>query len=211
VHDGGRGPGSGRQHGGPCRHLNCTAATECTGTRHGDIINGSSGADEMSGRAGDDLMKGNGGSDEMEGGLGADKVLGGPSADKSVCGGEQIGASSSFTYPEKSGDIASGGPGGDFAYGGFGQGGVDLVYGNGANDTIIVAQRGFPSSIGKVKVTKEVVDCGTGEDMVYRDRRLDVIADDCEHKRSGYPDMIAAAPERSRVMGGLFAATTSGP
>jgi hypothetical protein len=45
--------------------VNCTAATECPGTRHGDIINGSSGADEMSGRAGDYLMKGNGGSDEM--------------------------------------------------------------------------------------------------------------------------------------------------
>ena len=88
---------------------------------------------------------------------------------------------------------------------------MDLVYGNGANNTIIVAQRGSPSSIGKVKATKEVVDCGTGKDTVYRDRRLDVIADDCEHKRSGYPDMMAAAPERSPVMGGLFEATTSGP
>lgn len=101
MHDGGRGPGSGRQHGGPCRHLNCTAATECTGTRHGDIINGSSGADEMSGRAGDDLMKGNGGSDEMEGGLGADKVLGGPSADKSVWGGEQIGVYLPLPTPKR--------------------------------------------------------------------------------------------------------------
>ena len=45
----------------------------------------------------------------------------------------------------------------------------------------------------------------------YRDRRLDVIADDREHNRSGYPDMMAAAPERSPVMGGLFEATTSGP
>jgi hypothetical protein len=115
-----------------------------------------------------------------------------------------------FTYPEKSGDKTSGGPGADRVYGGFGQGGVDLVFGNGANDTIIVAQRGFPASDGEVKVTREVVDCGTGEDTVYRDKGLDVIANDCEHKRSGFPDMeMAAVQEGSSVQGGLFEAGPS--
>jgi hypothetical protein len=88
---------------------------------------------------------------------------------------------------------------------------VDLVFGNGANDTIIVAQRGFPASDGEVKVTKEVVNCGTGDDTVYRDKGLDLIAKNCEHKRSGFPVMeMAAAQEGSSVGGGLLEAAPSG-
>jgi Ca2+-binding RTX toxin-like protein len=190
--------------------IECTAGTTCTGTRNGDTMNGTPGPDDMHGRAGGDAMRGAGGSDEMEGGLGADKVLGGTGGDDVVWGGEQIGSTAPFTYPEKSSDNTSGGPGPDRVYGGFGQGGVDLVSGNGANDTIIVAQRGFPASDGEVKVTREVVDCGTGEDTVYRDKGLDVIANDCEHKRNGFPDMeMAAAQEGSSVQGGLFEAGPS--
>jgi Ca2+-binding RTX toxin-like protein len=190
--------------------IDCTAGTTCTGTRNGDTMNGTPGPDDMHGRAGGDAMRGAGGSDEMEGGLGADKVLGGTGGDDVVWGGEQIGGTAPFTYPEKSGDKTSGGPGADRVYGGFGQGGVDLVFGNGANDTIIVAQRGFPATDGEVKVTREVVDCGTGEDTVYRDKGLDVIANDCEHKRNGFPDMeMAAAQEGSSVQGGLFEAGPS--
>jgi Ca2+-binding RTX toxin-like protein len=190
--------------------IDCTAGTTCTGTRNGDTMNGTPGPDDMHGRAGGDAMRGAGGSDEMEGGLGADKVLGGTGGDDVVWGGEQIGSTAPFTYPEKSSDNTSGGPGPDRVYGGFGQGGVDLVSGNGANDTIIVAQRGFPASDGEVKVTREVVDCGTGEDTVYRDKGLDVIANDCEHKRNGFPDMeMAAAQEGFSVQGGLFEAGPS--
>jgi Ca2+-binding RTX toxin-like protein len=191
-------------------NIECTVGTTCTGTRNGDTMNGTPGPDDMHGRAGGDAMRGAGGSDEMEGGLGADKVLGGTGGDDVVWGGEQIGSTAPFTYPEKSSDNTSGGPGPDRVYGGFGQGGVDLVSGNGANDTIIVAQRGFPASDGEVKVTREVVDCGTGEDTVYRDKGLDVIANDCEHKRNGFPDMeMAAAQEGSSVQGGLFEAGPS--
>ena len=154
---------------------NCTANTPCVGTSKGDIMNGSSGPDDMRGRAGGDAMRGNGGSDQMEGGLGADRVLGGTGGDSVVWGGEEKGSATPFTYPDKSGDRTAGGPGADTVYGGFGQGGVDLVFGNGANDTIIVAQRGFPTD-GEVKVTKEVVNCGTGEDTVYRDKGRDLIA-----------------------------------
>lgn len=190
--------------------IDCIAGTACTGTRNGDIMNGTPGPDEMYGRAGGDAMRGNGGSDEMEGGLGADKVLGGTGGDDLVWGGEQIGSAARFTYPEKSGDNTSGGPGADTVFGGFGQGGVDLVFGNGANDTIIVAQRGFPEAVGEVEVTKEVVDCGTGEDTVYRDKGLDVIASNCEHKRNGYPVMeVAAAQEGSSVQRGLIEASPS--
>ena len=175
---------------------NCTAETLCVGTSKGDIMIGSPGPDDMRGRAGGDAMRGNGGSDQMEGGLGADRVLGGTGGDSVVWGGEEKGGSTSTTYPDKSGDRTAGGPGADTVYGGFGQGGVDLVFGNGANDTIIVAQRGFD---GEVKVTKEVVDCGTGDDTVYRDKGRDLIAKNCEHKRSGFPVMeMAAAQEGLR-------------
>ena len=171
--------------------VDCTALTPCTGTRNPDTMNGSSGADEMSGRAGGDDMKGNAGADEMEGGLGADKVSGGLGDDSElIWGGEQRGNAAPFTYPDTSNDLASGGRGRDLVYGGFGQGGVDKVLGNEGNDTIVVAQRGFPPGTGEVKVTKEVVGCGEGEDTVYRDRRLDVIADSCEQKINGFPDMM---------------------
>jgi Ca2+-binding RTX toxin-like protein len=189
--------------------IDCTAGTVCTGTRNGDIMNGTPGPDEMHGRAGGDDMRGNGGRDEMEGGLGADKVLGGVGGDEVVWGGEQIGSGPPFTYPEKSSDRTSGGTGADMVYGGFGQGGVDLVFGNGDNDTIIVAQRGYPAELGQVKVTKEVVDCGSGEDTVYRDKGLDIIANNCEHKRNGYPVMeVATAREGSSGQGGLFGAAS---
>lgn len=185
--------------------IDCTAGTACTGTRNDDSMNGTPGADDMHGRAGADAMRGNGGPDEMEGGLGADKVLGGAGGDSVVWGGEQIGNAAPYTYPDKSGDNASGGPGPDTVIGGFGQGGVDLVFGNGSNDTIIVAQRGFPEADGQVKVTREVVDCGTGEDTVYRDKGLDVIDNNCEHKRNGFPDMdMAAARQGSSAQEGLF-------
>ena len=188
----------------------CTVGNTCTGTRNGDIMNGTPEPDDMHGRAGGDAMRGDGGSDEMEGGLGADRVLGGTGGDK-VCGaGNEIGSAAPFTFPEKSGDDTSGGPGADTVYGGFGQGGVDLVFGNGANDTIIVAQRGFPEDVGEVKITREVVDCGTGEDTVYRDRRLDVIANNCEHKRNGFPVMeMAAAHVGSSAQGGSIGTAAS--
>jgi Ca2+-binding RTX toxin-like protein len=185
--------------------IDCTALTECIGTNKGDTINGSPGDDDMRGRAGGDLMRGNGGSDEMEGGLGADRVLGNLGNDDSlVWGGEQRGSSQPYTYPDKSGDVASGGRGRDQVYGGFGQGGVDRVFGNQGNDEIVVAQRGFPAELGEVEVTREVVDCGGGDDTVYRDRRLDVIADNCEHKRNGFPDMVTEAAGTSD-RGGLIA------
>jgi len=191
-------------------NIDCTAGNVCTGTRNDDTMNGTPGSDEMHGRAGGDAMRGAGGSETMEGGLGGDKVLGGTGGDDTVWGGEQIGSAAPFTYPEESGDNTSGGPGPDRVFGGFGQGGVDLVFGNGANDTIIVAQRGFPEDVGEVKVTREVVDCGTGEDTVYRDRGLDVIANNCEHKRNGYPDMeMAAAHVGSSAQGGLIGTAAS--
>ena len=50
---------------------------------------------------------------------------------------------------------------------------------------------------------KEVVDCGTGEDTVYRDKGVDVIARNCEHMKGGFPVMEMAAAQRGlSVQGG---------
>ena len=73
----------------------------------------------------------------------------------------------------------------------------------------MVAQRGFPPETGKVKVTKEVVDCGTGNDTVYRDRKVDVIADDCEHKIAGFPETLGAARGGSPLTTGPPGAVSS--
>ena len=189
--------------------IRCIADERCVGTRNADTLIGSSGADDISGRAGADAIKGNGGSDVMEGGLGADNLSGGLAGDNSVWGGEQKGKSEPFSYPDKSNDTASGGLGKDLVYGGFGQGGVDRVFGNGNDDTIVVAQKGFPAGVGKVKVTKEIVDCGTGEDTVYRDRGLDVIAANCEHRKSGFPQMKGASSRASSTEGGLLGAASA--
>jgi hypothetical protein len=66
----------------------------------------------------------------------------------------------------------------DRIFGGFGQGGVDHVFGGDGNDAIAVDQRGVKG----VKPTKEVVDCGAGNDTVYRDKK-DVIATTASIKR----------------------------
>jgi len=191
--------------------IDCSAGTPCIGTRRGDALNGSPRADhQMSGLAGADSLRGRGGSDRMVGGLGADKVSAGTGDDNQVVwGGEQRGTSSPYTYPDKSSDRTSGGRGRDRVYGGFGRGGVDAVFGNGGNDTIVVAQRGFPSTTGRVKVTKEVVDCGSGNDTVYRDREVDIIDNNCEHKINGFPEMLGAARGSSPLTTGPLGAVSS--
>jgi hypothetical protein len=45
-------------------------------------------------------------------------------------------------------------------------------------------------------------------DTVYRDKGLDVIANNCERKRNGFPDMEMAAAGTS-AEGGLFEATSA--
>jgi Ca2+-binding RTX toxin-like protein len=162
--------------------IDCIPNTTCNGTNNSDTINGTTVSDGMNGRAGNDLMRGKGGGDEMRGGKGADKVTGGADGDSFLWGGAET---TNSTFPDKSDDTVKGALGNDVIDGGFGQGGVDHVVGGDGNDTIVVAQRGFPS--GEVKVTKEVVVCGAGDDTVYRDKDKDVIAKNCEHKKRGFP------------------------
>ena len=155
--------------------VDCTAGTNCFGTNKSDTMTGTSGADNMFGRGGKDTMRGKGSADSMEGGTGADEVIGGSGDDPELWGGT---LTIDATYPDKSDDTVRGGRGNDTIYGGRGQGGMDHVFGGDGNDFIDVTQRTFP---GDVQVTKEVVDCGAGDqDRVYFDNGKDVIAKNCE-------------------------------
>jgi hypothetical protein len=40
-----------------------------------------------------------------------------------------------------------------------------------------------------VRVNKEMVDCGPGQDVAYIDRGVDEVKDNCERKINGFPDM----------------------
>jgi Ca2+-binding RTX toxin-like protein len=155
--------------------IDCIAGTNCFGTNKSDTMTGTSGADNMFGRGGKDTMRGKGSADSMEGGTGADEVIGGSGDDPELWGGT---LTIDATYPDKSDDTVRGGRGNDTIYGGRGQGGMDHVFGGDGNDFIDVTQRTFP---GDVQVTKEVVDCGAGDqDRVYFDNGKDVIAKNCE-------------------------------
>jgi Ca2+-binding RTX toxin-like protein len=151
--------------------VNCTAGVDCVGTPNPDTINGSIGADDMYGRAGADVMKGNEGNDSLQGGRGADHLGGGEGRDI-LWGGSELGNGPL----DNSVDVVHGGLRADYIYSGFAQGGVDRVFGDRGND-IIEAEKayGYPK-------TKDVVDCGPGDDTVYFDKGLDEIKN-CERRR----------------------------
>jgi hypothetical protein len=88
--------------------------------------------------------------------------------------------------------VVRGGDGDDpTVAGGFGKGGHDRLYGGEGDDTMYAAQRRFPFR-GNVRVNKEVVDCGPGQDTAYIDRGVDEVKDNCEHKINGFPDIMGA-------------------
>lgn len=74
-------------------------------------------------------------------------------------------------------DVIEGGKGNDQLYGGKGNDrivggpGKDKIFGGPGNDTIYAHDK-----------TKDRISCGTGKDTVYADKKIDVIAKDCEKK-----------------------------
>ena len=143
----------------------------CNGTAGADTMTGSELADYMLGMGGADTMHGNGGSDFLKGDDGSDHIYGDAGNDVFLIGGAN----------DASDDYVHGGSGADHLYGGFAPGGVDRVYGEGANDTIDASQR--HNFFGPV--TKEIIDCGAGaSDEVYFDKGLDVVATNCEIKHA---------------------------
>src|SRR5215203_1221777 len=131
----------------------------CLGTPDPDTITGTSGYDHIRGLAGADLARGMGGADMIEGGKGKDTVKG-------------LGASDYYVY---------GGAGGDGIYGGYAQGGVDHVFGEDGNDYVLTNQRGYRAELD-VKITKEIVNCGAGDDTVVFDKDKDEVAQNCEQR-----------------------------
>jgi Ca2+-binding RTX toxin-like protein len=152
--------------------VNCVAgASECTGTPNPDTINGSADADFIYGLAGADDMRGNEGADYLQGDRGADHLRGDEGQD-TLWGG----ALKEDGPLDNSDDVVHGGKESDYIYSGFAQkGSVDRVFGDKGNDTIEAEKAyGYPK-------TKDIVDCGRGDDTVYFDKGLDVVKN-CEHR-----------------------------
>jgi Ca2+-binding RTX toxin-like protein len=146
----------------------------CYGTSMADTMVGSELADHMLGLGGADTMHGNDGSDYLVGDNGSDHIYGDAGNDVWLFGGGNDAS------PDKSDDYVHGGSGDDHLFGGFAQGGVDRLYGEGGNDYIDASQR--RNFFGPV--TKEIIDCGAGaSDEVYFDKGLDVVKN-CEIKHA---------------------------
>jgi Ca2+-binding RTX toxin-like protein len=144
----------------------------CYGTSMADTMFGSDLQDNMYGKGGADTMHGYGSADYLLGEKGSDHLYGDAGADYSLWGGAEVAG----TFPDNSDDYVHGGSGADIIYGGFAQGGVDRIYGEGGNDIIDASQRNNSFS----PVTKEIIDCGSGaSDEVFFDRNKDVITN-CE-------------------------------
>jgi Ca2+-binding RTX toxin-like protein len=144
----------------------------CYGTSMADTMVGSDLKDYMIGKGANDTMHGHGADDNLQGDKGSDHIYGDAGSDSFLFGGIVIGANT-----DKSDDYVHGGSGADTIYGGFAQGGVDRLYGEGGNDLIDASQVRAQVS----PLTKEIIDCGAGaSDEVYYDEDRDVVAENCE-------------------------------
>jgi len=161
--------------------VQCPVDETCLGTPDADTITGTSKQDFIRALAGNDLARGMGEADIVQGGKGKDTVkgLGGP--DELVFGGESGPDAFGGPFTDASDDYAYGGAGADYLWGGYAQAGVDHVYGEDGNDYIQTYQRGLAKDLGIV-VTKEIVNCGAGQDTVVFDRDKDEVAQNCEVK-----------------------------
>lgn len=178
----------------------------CVGTKKADAITGTPEQDLIRARAGADVVNARGGEGDFSiGGAGRDKLYGQADADQ-VIGGNIRGfeTGDNLKFADNADDVVSGGDGDDpTVAGGFGKGGQDRLYGGEGDDTMYSAQRRFPFR-GDVRVNKEMVDCGPGEDTAYIDRGVDEVKDNCETKINGFPDIGGAAASREGAAGGLF-------
>ena len=170
----------------------------CVGTKNADHITGTPQSDQIRARGGDDLVNARGGEgdfaiggsgeDHLRGEAGPDNVIGG-----SIGGNFETG---DLKFSDSQDDVVRGQDGNDpTVAGGFGRGGRDRLYGGEGNDTMYAAQRHFPFR-GNVRVNKEIVDCGPGDDTAYYDKGVDVVRDNCETKVPNFPEMRAAIEQQ---------------
>lgn len=181
----------------------------CEGTTKADTITGTPQPDQIRARGGDDVVNARGGDGDFSiGGGGEDKVRGQAGSDDAI-GGSISGdfETGDLKFADSQDDVVRGGDGDDTTVaGGFGRGGRDRLYGGEGDDTMFAAQRGFPFR-GDVRINKEIVDCGPGEDTAYIDRGVDEVRDNCETKINGFPDMGAGASSREGPASGPFGAS----
>ncbi|HKG37498.1 MAG TPA: calcium-binding protein [Conexibacter sp.] len=155
---------------------------EVTGGQGNDDLGGEDGADHLYGQDGDDSTHGGEGDDVINGGAGEDGLTGdrgadairGSTGDDQLEGGWEEDGEGDTIWGEAGRDRLNGNAGNDTLYGGedndelFGEGGLDWLYGEGGADTL-TANDGQPDN---------AVDCGSGEDIAFRDAVDLVIA--CE-------------------------------
>jgi Ca2+-binding RTX toxin-like protein len=172
----------------------------CEGTKKADTITGTPQPDQIRARGGDDRVSARGGDGDFSiGGSGKDRVRGNAGSDDAI-GGSISGnfETGDLKFADNSDDVVKGGDGNDTTVaGGFGKGGHDRLYGGEGNDTMYAAQRRFPFR-GDVRINKEMVNCGPGQDVAYIDRGVDEVKDNCERKINGFPDMGVEGGTASR-------------
>jgi Ca2+-binding RTX toxin-like protein len=172
----------------------------CVGTKKADNITGTLDPDFIRARGGDDRVSARGGDGDFSiGGSGKDRVRGNAGSDDAI-GGSISGnfETGDLKFADNSDDVVHGGAGNDpTVAGGFGKGGQDRLYGGEGNDTLVSAQRRFPFR-GDVRVNKEIVNCGPGQDVAFIDRGVDEVKDNCERKINGFPDMGVEGGTASR-------------
>ena len=162
------------------KDIRCRGTTSCFGTSGADTMIGTRADNQMFGEAGGDTMVGKRGADYIRGDQGADTISGNGAGEQFLWGG---GFDAGGNYDDRGDDVVYGGTGDDNIVGGFAESGVDDLYGGKGDDTINAAQRN--SGTGAV-VTREIIDCGPGRDIVFYDRGKDKVRN-CEIKNQGTP------------------------
>jgi Ca2+-binding RTX toxin-like protein len=160
------------------KDIKCRGTTSCFGTSRADTMTGTRADNQMFGEADGDTMVGKRGADYLRGDRGADILDGNGAGEQLLWGG---GFDAGGNYDDRSDDVLNGETGDDNIVGGFAKSGVDDLHGGRGDDTINAAQRN--SGTGAV-VTKEIIDCGPGRDVVFYDKGKDEVKN-CEIKNQG--------------------------
>lgn len=182
----------------------CPETGTCRGTEQADGLTGTNGINRILGLGGDDVVYAYGANDVVYGGFGNDFIRGDAGADQLY--GEPgldsvIGSGGGDTLNGGAGtDNVAGGPGNDTLYGAGGNDlmgnivfgpstvtdtGQDKFYGGDGDDR-------FYTSDGEV----DTINCGPGEDTVYKDE-IDVLANDSCENIWNKVERSEAANERS--------------
>lgn len=173
---------------------NCSHEDPCLGSSEGDRIKGTDGDDRIMARSGKDFVDGRAGSDVVHGESGSD-------GDEFAAGGLFGDSPGAKSKSARDGDDRVYGDGGSDMLYGFG--GSDVLVGGGRADYIfaqehrtrmnppyVVHSRNPGTDVVRagrggdhIEATdahRDIIDCGGGKDAVWFDKKLDMVADNCE-------------------------------